>query len=248
MRNKKPIFGILIFLFILPAFLAGCSLDPFAIPEVEEEIVDTDLIVVGISQLGSESVWRSANTVSIQQSISKENGFFPIFSNARQKQENQIKAIRGFISQRVDYIVFAPVVEEGWDTILNEAKDAGIPVIIMDRMVSVDDDSLFTAYVGTDKEIEGRKAGKWLEEKMKNEDKSEEDINIVVLQGTRGSSAEIGRTKGFGEVASRHSNWNILEEVDGDFTTSRGKEVMQMLLKKYTDIDVVVAQNDDMAF
>lgn len=247
-RLIKTWLSLIVILSLTAVLTGGCSLDPFAIPSVEEGNSGQNMIVVGISQLGSESVWRSANTVSIQQAISKEKGFFPIFSNARQKQENQIKAIRGFISQRVDYIVFAPVVEKGWDTILSEAKEAGIPVIVMDRKVSVKDDSLYTALVGTDKEEEGKKAGRWLDEEMIRRGESNQNINIVVLQGTKGSSAALGRTKGFHIIAAEHPNWHILDEMDGDFTTSRGKEVMQMLLRRYPNIDVVIAQNDDMAF
>lgn len=134
------------------------------------EAIETEsenLIVVGYSQLGSESVWRTANTNSIQTALSKENGFFLQFNNARQKQENQIKAIRSFISQRVDYIAFSPVTEDGWTTVLEEAKKAGIPVILVDRSISATDSSLYTTRVGTDSYWEGSQAGKWLEEDLK---------------------------------------------------------------------------------
>ncbi len=229
--------------------LMGCGIDFFAVsPQQEQESEQGDLIVVGISQLGSESVWRTANTQSVQEAISKENGFFPIFTNARQKQDNQIKEIRGFISQRVDYIVFAPVIETGWDTILKEAKDAGIPVILMDRVVDVENEDLYTTSIATDKYEEGVKAGEWLKEYLSENNRADEEINIVVLQGTLGSSPQIGRSDGFNSVAKLMGNWNILEEIDADFTTTRGKEVMQQLLSKYDDIDVVVSQNDDMTF
>ncbi|MCR5799592.1 MAG: ABC transporter substrate-binding protein [Lachnospiraceae bacterium] len=214
----------------------------------EETDNNDHLIMVGISQLGSESVWRTANTESVQQALSKENGYFPIFNNARQNQENQIKAIRGYISQKVDYIVFAPVTETGWDTVLMEAKNAGIPVILMDRTVDVEDDSLYVTRVGSDMHEEGKKAGMWLEEELRDKGRFDEDINIVILTGNKGSSAEIGRTGGFAEIKNKHKNWHVLEEVDADFTTSKGKEEMRRLLAKYSDIDVVVSQNDDMTF
>lgn len=217
-------------------------------PENEDTIMNQELTVVGVSQLGSESMWRSANTVSIKQTFCKENGYFLLFDNARQKQENQIKAIRSFISQRVDYIVFSPITEEGWDTVLKEAKDAQIPVILMDRKVKVEDESLYTTWVGSDFMEEGRKAGEWLAEHLAGVRFNDEDVNIVVLQGTEGSSAMIGRTGGFHEVASQHPNWKILEEVNGDFTTVKGKEEMRQLLQKYENIDVLVSQNDDMTF
>ena len=217
--------------------------------EMNQGAVDSqaeDLIVVGFSQLGSESGWRTAHTMSVQNALTKDKGYFLIFNNARQMQENQIKAIRSFISQRVDYIVFAPVIEDGWDTVLQEAKDAGIPVIIIDRMVNVQDDSLYTTWIGMDALEEGKKAGKWLEQYLLERKESSEIINIVVLQGTIGSTAEIGRTKGFEEIAKQHDNWNILESATGEFTANKGKEEMQKILYRYPDIDVLVSQNDDM--
>lgn len=205
-------------------------------------------IVVGVSQLGSESGWRTAHTESIQKAFTKQNGYFLILNNARQKQENQIKAVRNFIAQRVDYIVLAPVVESGWETVLQEAKDAGIPVIVMDRSVDVADKSLYVTLVGSDSVEEGRKAGHWLEEHLAKQRRADEDINIVVLKGTEGASAQIGRTVGFSEIAAKHDNWHILGQEYADFTIYKGKEVMTKFLKKYDDIDVVVSQNDDMTF
>jgi len=217
--------------------------------EVEQAPSDSeeeDMTVVGFSQLGSESGWRTAHTFSVQNALTKDAGYFLIFSNARQMQENQIKAIRSFISQRVDYIVFAPVIESGWETVLQEAKDAGIPVIIIDRMVNVEDDSLYTTWIGTDARNEGEKAGRWLEGHLRTNNRQSDEINIVVLQGTIGSTAEIGRTEGFEEIAANHDNWHILESATGDFTATKGKEVMREMLRRYPDIDVLVSQNDDM--
>ncbi|MBQ6321850.1 MAG: ABC transporter substrate-binding protein [Lachnospiraceae bacterium] len=208
-----------------------------------DERID-NLIQVGFSQLGSESVWRSANTVSIQETLTPENGYFLIYENARQKQENQIKAIRSFISQRVDYIVFSPVVEDGWDTVLQEAKQAGIPVITSDRQIRTDDASLVRAWVGGDMFAEGEKAARWLQE---NSD-TEEELNIVVLTGTEGSTAAVGRSDGFHSISDGMDNWHILEEQSGDFTMARGKEIMEEYLGRYDEIDVLVSQNDDMTF
>lgn len=227
-----------------------CSSCTMFNPEIEQKVsaTDDDLIVVGYSQLGSESVWRTANTNSIEAALSEENGFFLQLKNARQKQENQIKAIRSFISQRVDYIVFSPIMEDGWETVLLEAQDAGIPVILVDRTISAKDADLYTTRVGTDSYWEGEQAGRWLEEDLKKNFEDNEEINIVVLQGTIGSTAQLGRSMGFDIVADTHANWNILEQETGDFTTAKGKEVMQKFLRRYDDIDVLVAQNDDMAF
>lgn len=233
------VIGMLIFV------LSGGFLGDF---EYEDSYSSDELIMVGVSQLGSESVWRSANTFSVQDAISRKNGYFPLFNNARQNQENQIKAIRGYISQKVDYIVFSPVTETGWDTVLNEAKAADIPVILMDRSVDVEDNSLYVTRVGSDMHEEGRKAGRWLEQELRDTGRFEDDINIVILTGNKGSSAEIGRSSGFSSKAQTHSNWHVLKEVDADFTTSKAKEEMKKLLAEYDNIDVVVSQNDDMTF
>ena len=247
---KKITIINLILIFIL--LLSGCGIFETHIQsneytDVEEAIMSEDFIVVGVSQLGSESQWRTANTASVQNALSRENGFFSIMNNARQKQENQIKAIRSYISQKVDYIVVAPLLEDGWENTLQEAKKAGIPVILMDRKVSADP-SLYVTSVGTDKWAEGESAAKCLENILRQKGMSNSEINIVALQGTQGSSAQLGRTMGFASIAKEHENWNILEQVDAEFTTIKGKEVMRDFLQKYNDIDVVISQNDDMTF
>lgn len=250
-KIKEAIFGhigiFIVLLCVVPFLFIGYAL--FRGVEVEQTPVDAeeeDLIMVGVSQLGSESGWRTAHTLSIQDALTKDAGYFLIFNNARQIQENQIKAIRSFISQQVDYIVFAPVIESGWETVLQEAKDAGIPVIVLDRMVDVRDDSLYTTWIGTDARGEGEKAGRWLERYLRIKNRQSDEINIVVLQGTIGSTAEIGRTEGFEEIAENHENWHILESATGDFTATKGKEVMREMLRRYPKIDVLVSQNDDM--
>lgn len=147
----------------LGMILAGCgSRRSTADDTVTSEEIQMDRIVVGFSQLGAESDWRSANTESMKSTFTKEAGYDLIFEDGQQKQANQIRAIRTFIQQEVDYIVLAPVTETGWDTVLREAKDAGIPVIIVDRKVDVEDDSLFTCFVGSDFELEGLKMSEWL--------------------------------------------------------------------------------------
>ena len=206
------------------------------------------LIVVGYAQVGAESDWRTANTESFKSTFTEENGYQLIFDDAQQKQENQIKAIRNFIQQDVDYIVVAPVVETGWETVLGEAKEAGIPVILSDRMMDVSDDSLYTCWVGGNFVKEGQDAGAWLETYLKDKGKDAEEINLVTLQGTIGASAQVGRTQGFGEVVAKHDNWKMLELQTGEFTQSKGQEVMESFLKSYDDIDVVVCENDNMAF
>lgn len=207
-----------------------------------------DTIVVGYAQVGAESDWRTANTVSFQSTFVEKNGYKLIFDDAQQKQENQIKAIRNFIQQDVDYIVLAPVVETGWETVLGEAKEAGIPVILSDRMIDVSDDTLYTCWVGGNFVKEGEDAVAWLTEYLDKEGRKDEEINIVTLQGTIGSSAQVGRTDGVESKLSEHPNWKMLDRQTGEFTQSKGQEVMESFLKSYSDIDVVIAENDNMAF
>ena len=207
-----------------------------------------DTITVGFSQVGAESDWRTANTESMKSTFSEENGYELIFDDAQQKQENQLTAIRNFIQQEVDYIVLAPVTETGWDTVLQEAKDADIPVIIVDRMVDVSDDSLYTAWVGSNFKLEGQKAMAWLDAYLEAKGRGDEDINLVDIQGTIGASAQIGRTEGFDEAVEAHDNWTTLAQQSGEFTQAKGQEVMESMLKQYDNINVVYCENDNEAF
>ena len=209
---------------------------------------DDDTITVGFSQVGAESDWRTANTESMKSTFSEDNGYELIFDDAQQKQENQLTAIRNFIQQEVDYIVLAPVTETGWDTVLQEAKDAEIPVIIVDRMVDVSDDSLYTAWVGSNFKLEGQKAMAWLDAYLEAKGRGDEEINLVDIQGTIGASAQIGRTEGFDEAVEAHDNWTTLAQQSGEFTQAKGQEVMESFLKSYDDIDVVICENDNEAF
>ena len=207
-----------------------------------------DLIVVGYAQVGAESDWRTANTESFKSTFTPENGYKLIFDDAQQKQENQIKAIRNFIQQDVDYIVVAPVVETGWETVLAEAKKAGIPVILSDRMMNVSDDSLFVCWVGGNFLKEGQDSVVWLNNYIKKVGRENEDLNVVLLQGTIGSSAQVGRTQGITEGLAKNPKYKLLAKQTGEFTQAKGQEVMESFLKAYPDIDVVFAENDNMAF
>jgi galactofuranose transport system substrate-binding protein len=201
-------------------------------------------IVLGFSQVGAESEWRTANTESIKSSA-KEAGIELKFSDAQQKQENQIKAIRAFIAQKVDVIAFSPVVESGWGTVLQEAKAAKIPVILSDRAVNEKDDSLWVSFMGSDFVEEGRRAGRWLVEKTKG---STTPVNIVELQGTVGSAPAIDRKKGFEEIIKADPKFKVIRSQTGDFTRAKGKEVMEAFLKaEGKKINVLYAHNDDMA-
>ena len=200
-----------------------------------------DLISVGFAQVGAESGWRTANTTSIKDALTKEEGFDLKFSDAQQKQENQIQAIRSYIAQGVDYIAFSPVVESGWDAVLEEAKTANIPVILTDRTVDTEDESLYVTFIGSDFVEEGRRIGKYVSDNL-----ATEPIKVVELQGTTGSAPAIDRKTGFEEATKDNPNVEIIASQTGNFTRAEGKTVMEGFLQAYPDIDVVYAHNDDM--
>lgn len=204
-------------------------------------------IVVGFSQLGAESEWRVANTESVKASLCEENGYDLIFDDARQEQENQIRAIRTFIQQDVDYIVFSPKVKTGWRTVLQEAKEAGIPVIMIDRDIEEEDKDLITAYIGSDFRNEGEKAVQWLDNLLEKQGRKANTIRIVNIQGTLGSAAQIGRTAALEQAISRHSDWEMAAQECGEFTRAKTYEVMGEILTKTKNIDVVYCENDGMA-
>lgn len=201
----------------------------------------TDKITMGFAQVGAESGWRTANTKSVQESA-KKAGIDLKFSDAQQKQENQIKAIRSYIQQKVDVIAFSPVVESGWDTVLKEAKTANIPVILTDRAVDSTDKTLYKTFLGSDFVEEGKKAGAWLVDESKS---ATDTVNIVEIQGTTGSAPANDRKEGFEEAIKANPKLKIIASQSGDFTRSGGKQVMEAFLKNNPDIDVVFAHNDD---
>lgn len=228
--------------------LTGCNKSTTVESDIQSDTPkDENLTVIGFSQLGAESDWRSANTQSMKETFTEKNGYKLIFEDGQQKQSNQMMAIRKFIQQDVDYIVLAPVTETGWDNVLIEAKEAGIPVIIVDRMVDVSDDSLYTCWVGSDFELEGRKVCKWIKAFCEKKHINPSKLNIVNLQGNLGSSAQIGRTNGL-RMSAIENGWKILDEVPAEFTQTKGREVMRSLLKKYDNINVVYCENDNEAF
>ncbi|PZF92365.1 LacI family transcriptional regulator [Micromonospora endophytica] len=203
---------------------------------------DNEKIVMGFSQVGAESGWRTANSTSVKEAAA-EAGIELKFDDAQQKQENQIKAIRNYIQQKVDVIAFSPVVESGWDTVLKEAKDAGIPVILTDRAVDSADKSLYKTFLGSDFVKEGRLSGEWLVENSKD---ATGDVNIVELQGTTGSAPANDRKEGFAAAIAADPKLKVIASQSGDFTRAGGKQVMEQFLKAHPKIDVLFAHNDDM--
>ena len=202
-----------------------------------------DGLIVGFSQIGSESGWRAAET-SVTKEQAATRGIDLKFADAQQKQENQIKAIRGFIAQGVNAILVAPVVATGWDEVLGEAKDAGIPVILLDRGVDASQD-LYLTSVASDQVKEGTVAGQWLVDTV-----GDKPCKVVEIEGTVGSTPAINRKKGFDEVIATKANITLARSQTGEFTRSKGKEVMEGFIKAENggaDICAVYAHNDDMA-
>ncbi|GAA1849292.1 ABC transporter substrate-binding protein [Myceligenerans crystallogenes] len=220
--------------------LTACSSEPPAAEGGEAAGGGDELISVGFSQVGAESGWRAANTKSIQDTITEENGFELSFSDAQQKQENQISALRNYIAQGVDVLAFSPVVETGWDAVLEEAKAANIPVVLTDRAVETEVEDAYVSFIGSDFVKEGEMAGEWAAEEYDGE-----GYKVVELQGTTGSAPAIDRKEGFAS-AIEGTDLEIIDSQTGDFTRDGGKKVMEGFLTAHDDIDVVFAHNDDM--
>lgn len=221
------------------ALMTGCAKkdDGAAAGSVEG---DGKAIVVGFSQIGAENPWRTAETKSILDE-GKERGVTVKFSDAQGKQAGQISALNSFVAQKVDAIILAPVVETGWEQVLASARNAKIPVILVDRGVDVPDDSLYTTLIASDFVEEGRRAGEWLAKR------TEGKANIVELQGTPGAAPANDRNKGFVEAIANHPEMKISRSQTGEFNRTKGKEVMEAFLKADATITAVYAHNDDMA-
>lgn len=223
-------------LLVISGLIAGCSKGP--------EEPDAPKLLLGFSQLGSESAWRIGNTRDIEEKA-ESYGVSLMFENANQKQENQIAAIRRFIAYKVDVIAFSPIVEEGWDNVLMEAKEAGIPVILVDRDISTENKDLTKCLIGADFYSEGLHAGEYLIRKA--DSLGLEHVNIVEITGTEDSTPMRQRQAGFMDAIKDDPRMEIIESINGDFLKSRGAECMRELLDKYgQDIDAVFSHNDEM--
>jgi len=232
---KKNVVPVLLII-CMTLLLSACS-GPESDPDIE------DIIILGFSQLGDESEWRTASSNDIKRAAAAAR-IQLMFDNAMQQQFNQIKAIRSFILRGVDIIAFCPIVEEGWDDVLEEARIANIPVIIVDREIETDREGLYTAFIGSDFHREGIKAAEWMVERFAD---IEGPIRIAEIIGTPESSPTIGRYEGLREVLNDHPKFEIVISVDGDFMRSKGRESMEIILQETPDIDILYAHNDDMA-
>ncbi|MBN2656280.1 MAG: ABC transporter substrate-binding protein [Spirochaetales bacterium] len=203
-----------------------------------------DSIILGFSQIGAESAWRTYNSLSVKEAA-EEAGIQLLFENAEQKQAKQIKAIRSFIVYQVDVIAFVPIVADGWDNVLTEAKDAGIPVLVTDRKINTADETLYAGFIGTDSIREGREAALFLQKKFASSERAN-PVRIVEISGTEGASCVIGRAEGFREIIESDGSFEIVYSFSGDFLKSKGYEIMHSILDKISDIDVLYSHNDGM--
>lgn len=203
-------------------------------------------ITVAFSQIGQESDWRTANTDNVNAAIEAE-GWELVYSDGQQKQENQIAALRSFITQGVDYILFTGVVSTGWEEVLTEVNEAEIPLLLLDRIPDCADQIDYVAAFGGDFVEEGRRMARWTGEYMKTLGRGEEEVNVVMLEGTTGADAQIGRSEGILEALAEYPNLKLVGQQSGNFTRAEGQAVMESWLKSIDKIDVLLAQNDDMA-
>ena len=249
MKNKRIATVIFILLSLCTLILTSCYGKKQ--DTKNEKHAEEKKLILGFSQIGSESAWRTRNTQSIFEAAA-ENDIQILFDDAQQKQENQLKAIRSFIVYQVDVIAFVPIVEDGWDNVLTEAKEAGIPVILVDRQINADP-SLYAGFLGEDGVEEGRRAARYLVNKCRDRHGT---VNIYEMSGTENSSVVKDRAKGFREIIADDPKFKIIHSEDGDFLRSRGKEIAENLITRSSKkdglyfegqkIDAVYSHNDSM--
>ncbi len=260
LQMKKRLLALLLCAGMVATMLVGCgnsdsnntadttSVDTQTADTKSTDTADTssaeaELITIGFAQVGHESDWRTANTQNYQDVFSEANGYELYLVDCDNDNAAQLEAVRSFIEQDVDYIIIAPIETAGWDTVLQEAKDSGIPVIIADRSVDADA-SLYASAIHTDMVAEGETAGNWLAEYLNGA-----EAKILEISGTVGSSAALGRSEGFNNVMASHSEWTMVDSQSGDFTQSGGQEVMESFCKSYAgQFNVVVCHNDNEAY
>lgn len=204
-------------------------------------------LTIAFSQIGQESDWRTANTDDVCAAIEGHEGWELVYSDGQQKQENQIQALRNFITQGVDYILFTGVVSSGWDEVLAEVNEAEIPLILLDRIPDCADKIDYVAAFGGDFPLEGRRQVQWVGEYLKSVGRDSEDICVAIMEGTTGADAQVGRTEGNLAAMEDYPFMKVVAQNTGNFTRAEGQALMESWLKSVEKIDVLIAQNDDMA-
>lgn len=245
-KKLRKIFACLLF-FACAITIAACGKEKSEQKKEETKAPEeTGLITVGYVNSGMGAAWSHANVESIQQNCTEENGIKLLYVNADESFENQLSIVRSFIEQKVDLISFTPIVSEGWDEVLQEAKDAGIPVIVMDRMVDADD-TLYNCWIGSNFLLEGYKAADWLIDYMDSLKTKKNTYKVALFQGTIGASAESGRTQGVEEMLGAEGNYKFVYKDTGEFSYDGGVQNMEKVLEQNLDIDILISENDDMA-
>lgn len=255
MKLSNPVLLLLVTLFVIycgtmtPAPPTPASMEMSAAPAAEEPSPYSFPVYVGFVQAGADSAWRVAGTMSMLEAFTEEKGYRFEIAECR-RAERQVTAVRDFIIAGADLIVLSPNTETGWDEVLDEARESGIFVVILDRMIETSDDSLFTAWVGSDFQRQGYMAAEALATVLYTDMglRPDENVNIVTIQGTLDSLAQIGRTGGFAGGMADYPSWAMLDSQPGNFMQEDGRAVMESFLTVYDDIDVVIAENDSMAF
>jgi len=210
-------------------------------------VASASALTIAFSQIGQESDWRTANTDSVTAAIEGHEGWEFVYSDGQQKQENQIQALRNFITQGVDYILFTGVVTSGWDEVLKEVNEAEIPLILLDRIPDCADQIDYVAAFGGDFPLEGRRQVQWAGEYLKSIGRDNEEIAVAIMEGTTGADAQIGRTEGNLAAMADYPFMTVVAQQTGNFTRAEGQALMESWLKSLDKIDVLIAQNDDMA-
>lgn len=216
-------------------------------PGAEENTQAENLLTIGFAQVGEESDWRRANSRSIEETFTEEKGYRLLYADAQNDQDKQIRSVQNFIQQEVDYIILEPVVERGWDGVLQEAKEAGIPVIVADRRIDVESEELYLCWIGSDNLLEGQKVCGWLHEWAQLQGWNEEELKVVNIQGTIGSAPQVHRDQALLD-ACRTYGWDLLAQTRGEFTQAKGREAMEKLLEDYPELNVVYCDNDNEAY
>ena len=209
-------------------------------------LANASALTIAFSQIGQESDWRTANTDSVTKAIEGHEGWTFVYSDGQQKQENQITALRNFITQNVDYILFTGVVTSGWDEVLKEVNEAEIPLILLDRIPDCADKIDYVAAFGGDFPLEGRRQVQWAGEYLKSIGRTE-NIKVAIMEGTTGADAQVGRTEGNLAALKDYPFMEVVAQQTGNFTRAEGQALMETWLKSIDQIDVLIAQNDDMA-
>ena len=209
-------------------------------PEVEIPKAFDNLTTVGIvNNNPEESAYRSAIDKDLKDTFTEENGYSASFVYSANNDE-QITAVQKFIQDGVDYLLLSAVDSTGWETVLTDAQEAGVRIILFDRTIDVDE-SLYEASIVSDMEKEGENAVIWLESQ------NLDSYNIIHLRGAMGSAAQKGRTRALNAKVEEADNWNFVARRTAEWNADKAQEIVQSVIDSGQAFNVIYAENDDMA-